>query len=74
MTDQYNEGYQVGLTWTNDYRPGGPSVCTRPGCIGKGTCPGYEKSHQNRIAWLQGFDDGLAKQTIDHKTNQRSSG
>jgi hypothetical protein len=56
------DGYETGLNWTNNYRPGGPWV------------PGYDvrRDHPDWVAyamtcerhnrlWLQGFDRGRAR-------------
>lgn len=59
---QYEDGYQTGITWKSNYRPGGP---WHWGPDMNSTPEQREKalqSQRNNKAWLKGFDDGYAIQ------------
>jgi len=52
----YQEGFDTGVTWEENYRPGGPYRCTDvrwPGSVAR------DKADSE--AWFRGFDDGLER-------------
>jgi len=54
----YQDGYETGIDWTADYRPGGPYRCTDDR-----RCPdAVKRDKANSKEWFRGFDDGVAAQ------------
>ena len=58
---KYNEGYQIGLTWQHEHKPGGPfhytTTSNKPEHI--------YMAQQSVIEWqdyMQGWKDGIAQQ------------
>jgi hypothetical protein len=55
----FNDGYSVGLTWSEDWRPGGPYVPS------KSTKPQHiairEAAVKAAKEWMQGFDAAQTK-------------
>ncbi len=66
--DSYAEGYETGVTWRRDYRPGGPFEWhyTDSGFHSKEERAGLrEKAQLSQLCrkeWLRGFDKGLSDQ------------
>lgn len=52
--EAYLEGYRVGLSWKDDYRPGGPWYPSAQ------SCDWMLALKDNNAAWLRGFDRGLS--------------
>jgi len=53
--DDYNEGYQTGLHWCEDWIPGGPWYCMCEKCC--------EESKKKSAAWRKGFNDATDTNT-----------
>jgi hypothetical protein len=59
------DGYRTGLSWTHDYRPGGP---WRAGCDERRDHPDWvmyaDLRSRHCDLWLQGFDRGWAERKV----------
>ena len=55
--ESFDEGYQIGLNWTDNYRPGGPFVHSEHHT--RNCKEQARQSNINNAAWLRGFDQGL---------------
>ena len=51
----YDDGYDTGKNWKDDYRPGGPYRCTD-----RRRYPDmYDRDLANSADWFRGYDAGL---------------
>ena len=64
-TESYNTGYQTGLHWKDNYRPGGPWVCRPRPYDDETKLETCRKSQEDHDDWMQGFDDGLEAQRTE---------
>lgn len=61
LKESYDQGFQIGLTWDRDWRPGGPFVLRRDARKDPEWIALCKKSEANNKEFLRGFDDGIVE-------------
>lgn len=63
LEESYVDGYETGLTWKDNYRPGGPWYFGASERDSDRTRAVAEQLRGNHDAWLQGWTDGKLAQS-----------
>jgi ribosome modulation factor len=64
LLNKFNDGYQTGLNWKDNYTPGGPWVysCSREHSYRShcSDCPEVQQSRAEHQAWMKGWRIAMA--------------
>ena len=61
-TKSYQDGFNTGKNWKEDYRPGGPYKLNKPFMPNEELLRLYRENVTHIKEWFEGFDDGLSAQ------------